>query len=99
MMAKVDACREIAWHEKMKTDLGIADALECDVAMAREIVDALFRARSKVERTRRTMSRDGSRHQAGDRARTPQGGWTWPHRRGCRVGGKPAGFRVSDEAP
>lgn len=48
MMAKVDACREIAWHEKMKTDLGIADALECDVAMAREIVDALFRARSKA---------------------------------------------------
>lgn len=46
MMAKVDACREIAWHEKMKTDLGIADALECDVTMAREIVDALFRARS-----------------------------------------------------
>ena len=46
MMAKVDACREIAWHEKMKTDLEIAEALACDVAMAREIVGALFRALS-----------------------------------------------------
>ncbi|MBZ9799080.1 hypothetical protein [Mesorhizobium sp. ES1-4] len=39
MMAKVEASRRIAWRDGMMTDQDVADALECDVALVREILD------------------------------------------------------------
>lgn len=52
MMAMVDSCREITWHEKMTTDLAIADALACDAILVREILDALSRPPSAAEAAR-----------------------------------------------
>jgi hypothetical protein len=52
MMAMKDSCREIAWHEKMKTDLDIADALACDADLVREILASFSRPPSTAEAAR-----------------------------------------------
>ena len=52
MIAMVDSCREIAWHEKMMTDLDIADALACDADLVRDILDTLSRPPSTAEAAR-----------------------------------------------
>jgi len=48
-MTMVDSRRTIAWHERLKTDLDIADALACDAILVRKILATLSRPPSTAE--------------------------------------------------
>jgi len=52
MMTMVDSRRTIAWHERLKTHLDIADALACDAILVRKILATLSRPPSTAEAAR-----------------------------------------------